>query len=145
MASISFTDATGAATLVSVIPAPGNRFRSYKASVNDKRDVAFGLGTGQLHAWKYADIYTATLELPISNSRASQAIAHRLVKHLMAGGRVTLTTEDSESNVYTDVSLAEGTEPEIDYHEEFRTDLWYTFRATFTSQATPPVPLICVY
>jgi hypothetical protein len=143
MASITFTDGTGTATLNSGWPSPANRFRSYTPDVAPKQDVAHGLGTGRRYAWDYAaDIYTATLELP-GIVRTDLDIALRLKAHLLSGGLVTLTTNDASSNVYTNVGLAEGSEVTIELED--RAMIEYTFKATFVSQAATPVMLLCEY
>lgn len=142
MASIDFTDGTGSASLACSWPTPANRFRSYAPDVADKQDVAHGLGTGRRHVYTYADIYTAAIELP-GILKSDLDIAVRLKKHLLAGGLVTLTSDDGNSTSYTDCALAEGSDVTIELED--RQMLEYVVRATFVSQDSPPVPLLFEY
>lgn len=116
--TITFTDATGAATLKNGKPFPADRFanwipltRPYGQTVHrqsDKTPTFFQLGTQ----------YGASFDLPLIPQRTSSAvrlltIADRFVAHLLAGGSCTVNTGDSNSASYSGCYLMPGTEPSL--------------------------------
>jgi voltage-gated potassium channel Kch len=142
MASITFTDATGTATLNSAWPSPANRFRGWTPFEVPFGDAAHGLGTGRRYLYEYRRDYGATFELPgIANTDLD--IAMRLKAHLEGGGLVTLTTNDASSTVYTNIGIAPDTEVEIVFED--RAMLEYTVKLTVLDQDTVPAQLLCEY
>jgi hypothetical protein len=111
MSSIQFTDAIGAATLQSAVPAPGNRFANWTPDRDDinARDVAFG--TGDSFSFDFRTDYTAAFDIPYL-AQSKLAVAMRLKAWLIAGGQVTVNTADKDAATYT-AKIKPGTTPTI--------------------------------
>lgn len=139
MASIAFTDATGAATLTNGAPAPLDRFSGWTPDLDDIGPTDAALGTGLTFHWSHRVDYLASLELPLLQV-STLAVALRLKRHLLTGGACTVTTGDSASNVYT-CRLAPGSVPEIEYRD--RQLVEYAFKVKLKNAAQ--APLICLY
>lgn len=142
MASISFTDATGSATLVqSDDGEPTARFNSWTPDPMPIGEQANGLGDGRLWTFEFRVDYKASFEMP-RIPMADEAILQRFKLHAERGGFFTLTTDDSESNEYDECQRAPGTQIDIRLVPE---TLEYTLRMTAINMAASPVPLRCVY
>lgn len=115
MASITFTDATGTATLdngmTGVAAGVGSRFSgwtSYGKPIGPARNA---LGTGTLYRFTFRIDYSAKFEMQqIPN--ANVAVLDRLILHLLSGGIITVTTGDGAAHTYNNCCLAPGAEPE---------------------------------
>lgn len=143
MASISFTDTTGSATLTSAWPTGDpRRFRNWTPYSKPFGEGANKLSDGQLHRFAFRTDHTATFEMPgIANSSMSTAL--RLIEHLLGDGNTcTVTTDDAASRTYT-VCLAPGTEPEFTLEDPRLIE--YTLRLTVLNVATSPTAMLCVY
>ena len=142
MASLDFTDATGATSLASAWPAPANRFRNWTPAARPIGEGAHALGDGRRYLFQHRVDYTATLEIAgIPNT--GLAVALRLMEHLWGGGFVQITTGDAASRVYATCGLAPDTEPELVFEDPQM--LEYTFRATLLNLAATPIHLRCEY
>lgn len=116
--TITFTDATGAATLKNGKPSPADRFtnwtpitRPYGQTVHrqsDRTPTFFQLGTQ----------YGASFELRLIPQRTVSGsrlltIADRFIAHLVAGGSCTVNTGDVNTASYSGCYLMPGTEPTL--------------------------------
>jgi hypothetical protein len=109
--SLSWTDDQGAGELTNGYPPPGDRFAAWVPSSPLKSVEAETLADGTVHVFEFHAKYLATFELRhIPQSQIGAAM--RLIRHLNRGGEVTVTTGDSESNVYT-CQKQMGAEPEL--------------------------------
>ena len=113
MASISFTDGTGAATLdngtTGIASGVGSRFANYVPFTRRVGEAATALATGVRSMFTFRIDYGATFEMrdvPVTNL----ATALRLVRHLQGGGTCTVTTGDTSSRTYSNC----GIDPEGD-------------------------------
>lgn len=144
MASLSWTDSLGAATLSNLKPDRGSRLADFRPISVGIGDVAHALGDNVRYTFKFSTRYGCTFAITqIPNSEL--ALMDRLALHLDDGGVVTLATEDSASRTYTTLQLVEGAElphPEL-------TDkalLEYTMRfALFDARGSLSAPMLCVY
>lgn len=109
---IDFTDGTGAATLANVSP----RFSSWVPDVEpwaDREYIPATRGTVEFAIAEAAVVSFSMTQLPPS----AQALILRLKRHLLAGGIVTVRTEDLAARTYT-CGLREGTIPAIGYNPQ---------------------------
>lgn len=109
MASITFTDGIGTATLDNGLTATagglGSRFANWTPFQRPVGSQATALGTGRLFRFVFRTDYGASFSIrDIPNT--TMATMLRLQAHLQAGGTVTVTTGDSASRTYTNCSLA---------------------------------------
>lgn len=143
MASIAFTDSTGAATLQSAWPSPANKFNAWTPYSRPVGEGANKLSDGQRHQFRFRTDYTASFEVRgIANTDVD--IALRLCEHLLGDGNTcALTTGDASSRTYATVALAPGTEPELTLSDP--QTLEYTLSLTVVNVATTPAPMLCEY
>lgn len=142
MPSVSFTDGTGAATVQSSWPAPANRFASWLPWSSPIGEGAHELGTGMRHQFRFRTDYGAEFTMRgILNTDVDLVL--RLQAHLMAGGTVQVTTDDSASRTYATCCLApdgevilEGPDPQT---------LEYAVRLRVINVAASPIPMLCEY
>lgn len=139
MASVTFTDATGAATLSNGWPAPANRFANWTPDAVPVGPRAVALGTGLTSQFQFRVDYLAAFEIDKLVS-TDLSVAQRLKLHLLGGGQCTVATEDVSSNSYTCV-LAPGTVPEITFSDRKR--LRYSMRLAVKN--TSAAHLLCQY
>lgn len=113
---ISFTDGVGAAQLdngkTAIAAGVGSRFSGWAPFTNPIGPEENALGTGALYRFAFRTDYGASFELrDIPNSNL--AIALRLIRHLLGGGTVSVTTGDTSGNVYGTCGLAPGAKPSL--------------------------------
>lgn len=115
-ATITFTDTTGAATLQSPVPSPGDRFGNWTLDVDDVGPRAHELGSGIAHQFVFRTDYVARFEVRYLTA-GQLAVAHRLKRHLTGGDNATggscvVNTDDAANRSYT-CRLREGTTPSL--------------------------------
>lgn len=141
-AGITFTDAAGTTTLTNGVPAPGDRFRGWTPRRTPVGAAETSLGTGRRHmfAFRYDRTATFTLaEIPM----ASLGTVVRLMAALLAGGTVSVATNDNAARVYSTCGLAEGAVPEL--AQQDAGNLTYTLTLTLVNLAGSPTDLLCDY
>lgn len=109
---IDFTDGAGAATLTN----PSPRFSSWIPDVDpwaDREHIEATKATVEFLLTDRAVVSFSITQLGPSQ----QATILRLKRHLMAGGTVTVRTEDLAARTYT-CGLRSGTLPQIGYDPE---------------------------
>lgn len=144
MASITFTDGTGTATLdnglTSTAAGVGSRFASWTPFTRRVGESATALGTGARYSFTFRIDYGATFEMrDIPNS--NQSVALRLIRHLQGGGTCTVTTGDTASRTYSQASL----DPEGDVTLEFQDAQFLTYRMTFSLINLAGADMLCTY
>lgn len=139
MASITFTDLTGEATLSNGFSAPLDRFSNWTPDAIPVGPRHEGLGTGATFMWTHRTDYVVGLEID-KMPASSLPTAQRLKLHLLTGGTCTVTTNDTAGNTYT-CMLAPGSTPEIKFTDRRR--LRYTFGVHLKNSAA--APLECTY
>ena len=120
MASISFTDGTGAATLdngtTAIAGGVGSRFASWTPFTRRIGERAVALGTGATYAFTFRIDYGASFsmrDIPASE----QTIALRLIRHLLGGGTCTVTTGDTASRTYNNCSIDPEASPSLQFQD----------------------------
>jgi hypothetical protein len=112
VASISWTDATGAATLSNGKPVPGDRFAAWTPDNVPIADTENALADGALHVFEFRSDYIASFEIRgIPNTE--QSLALRLMQHLRRGGSCSVATGDASARTYGTCKLAPGTDPKL--------------------------------
>lgn len=139
MASIDFTDSTGAATLESPMPSPGDRFANWTPFPVPVADRKWGLGNAQPHQFAYRTDYRASFEIRNLDAE-DMPVVDRLIRHLSDGGQVTVNTDDVNAAVYT-CYLAEDTVPELSFADADLIE--YTLALVLTNTAAQP--MLCQY
>lgn len=143
MASITFTDGIGTATITQADDGmPTSRFNNWRPNPMPIGEAAHGLGDGFLYRFKHRSDYRASFEMPRIKA-TDEDIVQRFKMHAEEGGVFTVTTDDSESNEYTECQRAPDSEIEFELSDVEL--LEYTLRLTVLNVATSPVPLRCVY
>lgn len=111
MASIDWGVGSVTDTLRSPRPDPANRFFSVVPNYQHIGPIRVAM-TAAIHAFTFREDYTVAVTIR-HLSPDSWTDALDLKKWLMTGNSVTLTTNDIDGNVYSGLTLAPGTEPEI--------------------------------
>lgn len=144
MASISFTDGTGAATLdngtTAIAGGVGSRFASWTPFTRRIGERAVALGTGATYAFTFRIDYGATFtmrDIPASE----QAIALRLIRHLLGGGTCTVTTGDTASRTYNNCSIDPEATPALAFQDA--TFLTYSFDVSVINLSG--ADMLCTY
>lgn len=143
MASLSWTDSVGAATLSNVwnsVSTHAGRFANWTPDSIIVGPAKDALGTGDRHVFEFRTDYIATFELR-DIPETSHALMMRLSRHLQRGGSVTVTTGDASSTVYT-CKIAPGAERPVPEMTDER-DRFY--RMTFTLKNTAAADLVVSY
>lgn len=146
MATIEFTDSTGAALLTNGYFAEADgvatRFRGWRPFTRPIGPLETALGTGRSYRFVFRTDYGAAFAVAeIPNS--SLDIALRLMAHLLNGGTIAVATEDIASRLYSTCGLAPGTEPALEGPDPVT--LRYTLSLTVINLATPGAPMLCIY
>ena len=141
MATISWTDSTGAASLTNDWPAAVKRFSGWAALPDLKGERAEAL-TGVGYVYAFAQTYDATFALAdIAN--ADQALVMRLIRHCANGGTFALATNDTAARSYPTVQCVGDTLPRAE-----QDPLELRWRLTFPrvrNVAAVPVEMLAVY
>jgi hypothetical protein len=138
MASIAFTDGTGAATLTNGKPVPADRFRNWTPDTDTTGPKEEGSGTGDLFVWSFRDNYLVTFDLECIPASSITTLM-RLKRWLIGGGAITVNTGDAASRSYT-CKMPKGQPPQITYDPEFKE---YTLKLTLRNTAA--ADLVCEY
>lgn len=142
MASITFDDGSGDQTISSTYPAPANRFRGWRPLPQGIGERATALGDGRMYRWKHRTDYGAHLELH-GIARSQDAVLQDFKEWADDGGVFTVTTGDSESNVFTSCALAPGSFVEL--IPELQRMKVFTLSMDVINVAVTPVRLRCIY
>lgn len=122
MANIQWTVGTGSdattLTLGSLRTSPANRFFDATPDYDPVGDIEVAMD-GQIHTFLFREDFL--LNIVIQHLRSGQQLLMvELKQHLMNGGEVTVNTEDSANQSFSNVKLAPGTKPEIRKTDELR-------------------------
>ena len=146
MASIAFTDGTGAATLdnglTAIAGGVGSRFRGWTSLPRVVGPRRYALGSGVPAVFRFRTDYLATFELP-HIPQAQVTVLDRLMAHLASGGTCSVATGDDAARTYPTCALAEGAEPEKRLSDP--QDLRWSLVLTLVNVAGSPVPMTCLY
>lgn len=144
MASITFTDGSGTATLdnglTSSAAGVGSRFANWTPFTRRVGERATALATGASYSFTFRIDYGASFEMrDIPNT--NQAVALRLIRHLQGGGTCTVTTGDTASRTYSQASL----DPEGDVTLAFQDPQFLTYSMTFSLINLAGADMLCTY
>jgi hypothetical protein len=137
--SITFTDLTGAATLINGKPNPADRFRAWTPNRVAAGERVGALGTGAISEFVFREDYVASFALPLIPV-ASLATLLRFKRWAEAGGAFVVNTGDASSNSYT-CSLQPDTEVTIEREDPAFTE--YTLRLVARNASAAVMP--CLY
>lgn len=142
VATITWTDGGGAASLSNGLPVPASRFSNWNPSSPVIGDQAEALGTGTLYMFSFRNDYLVTFDLK-QIPRSSLATMLRLQRHLMGGGTVSVNTGDAASHVYATCCLQKGANPEPKMSDTKNVEYSMTF--ALRNIAGSPVDMLCAY
>jgi hypothetical protein len=144
LASITFTDAGGTATLdnglTAIAGGLGSRFTGWVPFQRPIGPMATALGTGRGTRFIFRTDYGASFtinELP----NTAMATMLRLQAHLLAGGLVTVTTGDAANRTYTNCCLT----PDGDVTIEMQDSTLLTYSMSFTLLNLGGAAMLCEY
>lgn len=144
MASISFTDTSGAATLDNGLTASavsvGSRFAEWTPFTRRVGEQAVSLATGAVHTFTFRIDYGARFvmrDLP----NTTQAVALRLIRHLQGGGTCTVTTGDLASRTYNNCGL----DPSGNVELQFQDATFMTYSMTLSLINLAGADMLCQY
>ncbi len=129
MASITWDDTDGSATLENGYEAPGGNFQGWVPLTDPVGPLRNALGTGIPYMWEFRADYGAKFTL-----RA------RLKRHLKRGNTVTVNTGDTNSHIYT-MYLWPGADVDISGYDAKNRKRSVTLSLLNSEQADP----ICTY
>lgn len=151
MASISFTDGTGAVTLDNGTTAiatptgtngPGSRFADWTPFQRPIGPAVTALGTGQRYQYAFRTDYGASFSMTdIPNTKMSDML--RCQAWLLAGNTVSVATGDSSGRTYATCCLAPDGDVGITLQD--KNVLLYAMSFVLINVASPPVAMICEY
>lgn len=132
MSSLTWTDATGTATLDNGKAAPGDRFADWTASRRPIGPEAVQVSTGRIYRTEYRRDDLISFEVRhIPESEMS--LMARLQYHLLKGGEVTLAGDRELAADFATCIVAPGTEP--DYSQSDAQLREYTFSVSLKAVA----------
>jgi hypothetical protein len=141
VATISWTDSVGAASLSPAPAGAGGRFRDWTPIGDDEQDVAVGLGSGDTYAWRYREQHGASFVIPYLQSD-QMALMTRLQRHLQGGGTVSIDTDDANNATYATCRIWPGSKVEI---RKVNAIPEYEMTLTVLNRDASPVPMVCEY
>lgn len=141
MASITFTDGTGAVTLTNGQSGPGNRFREWTPTINRVADRRYALGTGVAYEYLFREDSLASFAIEGLPATQMENVA-RFTRWALAGNTFTVNTTDNNNRVYT-CRIAEGSSVEVSQSDP--TFFEYTMRVTVANAQSPVVFMTVEY
>lgn len=143
MASIQWTDATGAAELTHAHDGTvGSRFRSWTPVARAHGVKAHEMESRTRHAFIFGQVYGARFAFD-AIPHTNMALMDRLVRHLDGGGTVTVVTDDASSRTYTCCLAPEADLPDPELSDAVL--LHYTMAFDLVNVAASPSAMIVTY
>lgn len=146
MATITFTDGSGAVTLdngtTSISTGVGSRFADWTPFQRPIGPRATALGTGRPFQFRFRTDYGASFTMTdIPNSKMSDML--RCQEWLLRGEAVTVNTGDNASRSYTTCYLAPDGDVSISLQD--KNLLLYAMSFTLINGAASPSAMLCLY
>jgi hypothetical protein len=133
--NLTWNDGTSA-TLENVAPdGPGRRFTAWTPFPDLIGPKHAPLGTGRQIAWTHRTDYCVSFQWS-QIPRTKFALVDRLIRHLVAGGDVTVNTGDTAARVYT-AHLRAGTTPTFERSDP--QNIEYTLTLELVNNAAAPL------
>lgn len=146
MATITFTDGTGAVTLdngtTAIANGVGSRFMDWSPFQRPIGPRTTALGTGRPYQFRFRTDYGASFRLiDIPNTKMSDML--RCQEWLMRGEAVTVNTGDAASRSYTTCYLAPDGDVTISMTD--KNLLLYSMSFVLINGAASPSAMLCLY
>lgn len=146
MATITFTDGTGAVTLdngtTSISTGVGSRFADWTPFQKPIGPRVPALGTGRPYQFRFRTDYGASFSLTdIPNTKMSDML--RCQEWLLRGESVTVNTGDAASRSYTTCYLAPDGDVTITLQD--KNLLLYSMSFVLINGAASPAAMLCLY
>lgn len=141
MATITFTDGTGAVTLTNGLPGAGSRFSQWVPDIDRVADRKVAVGTGVTYEYLYRQDYVASFIIEHIPLTELSDVA-RFKAWALAGNTFNVNTEDKNNASYS-CRIRPGTIPQLEIED--RTTLEYRLSVEVISAASPQVLLACSY
>lgn len=143
MASIDFTDGTGAASItMSDDGKTTARFNRWRPLSNTIGERANALGDGRLYQFVHRVDYRVSFEMP-RIPYTQQGILHRFMLHAYSGGIFEVHTDDLNNRSYAECQLAP--EASVEVSDPDPENLEYTLQLDVINVAGTPSAFICEY
>ena len=120
---------------------PADRFANWTPITPQTASEAVGLGTGDTHVWRFRQNYGASFDLPMIPV-ADTDLVLRLLRHLQAGGEITVNTGDAQGRSY-DCKRFPGWE--IPEGPDFTDNRMLEYTLTLKVKHTLALDMICNY
>jgi hypothetical protein len=144
LASLTFTDLSGAATLdnglTTIADGLASRFSNWVPFQRPIGPMGTSLGTGRGTRFIFRTDFGASFSIRELPNTAMPTML-RLQAHLLAGGLVTVTTGDATNRTYTDCCLA----PDGDVTIEMQDTTLLTYTMNFTLLNLGGAAMLCEY
>jgi hypothetical protein len=141
MATITFTDGTGAVTFSNDKAGPGSRFSMWTPDIVRVADRRTALGTGVSYEYLFREDFVASFTIEhIPLSQLENAV--RFKRWALQGNTFSVNTQDKQSRTYT-CRLMEGAQLELAITD--RTFVEYSLDIVVSSASSPKVFLKCEY
>lgn len=141
MASIDWTDSTGAASLTNGHTGRLARFQGWTPLPATIADDAEAL-TGTRYAFVFAQCYDATFRLELIPDASVPTVA-RLIRHLLNAGTVSVTTGDTAARVYATCQAPIDAPPVLEMTDRALRE--WTLTLTLRNTAAAPGEMLCTY
>lgn len=146
MATISFTDGTGAVTLdngtTNISSGVGSRFADWTPFQRPIGPAVTALGTGRRYQYAFRTDFGASFAMTdIPNTKMSDML--RCQAWLLSGGTVSVATGDTASRTYATCCLAPDGDVTIALQD--KNVLLYSMTFALINVASPPAAMICEY
>lgn len=141
MATITFTDGTGAVTLSNTLSTAASRFSQWVPDIERLADRKVAVGTGVTYEYLYRQDYTASFAIEHIPLTELSKIA-RFKAWALAGNTFNVNTQDKNNATYS-CRIKPGTTPSLEMED--RTLLEYRLSVEVISAANPQVFLDCSY
>lgn len=146
MASFTFDDGSGTQILITSYPAPANRFKDWTPIPFYDGERARALGDRRRYQFVVATAQRARGVLP-GIAAGDEHIMRAFQLWAEGGGTFTVTTDDAESNTYSDVQLASDRDGNLIDLDIIYDPIWgeYSIGFEIESVASPQQHLRAVY
>lgn len=142
MASLTWTDALGSATLANGLAVPASRFAAWRPLPGLVQDEDESL-PGVRYTFPFGALYEASFALPLL-AHADHPLAVRFMRHALSGATFGVVTDDGAARTYPTCQTVKGAPPTLEMTDR-RLRRWTLTLPRVRNVAAAPVELLCLY